>query len=211
MGESLNPTVLNRLSRLARPDFLRSVRARRITAGILVLLAGVAAWHPDPASDPRDVLVAIRDLGPGISLSADDVALSRRPAATVPDGAVTAVDAVVGATLAGPLRRGEVITDARVLGPRQAELSAGPDSRTVPLHLAEAAVLDVIRPGDVVDVLGAPSADSQATPRLVARDAVVVLISPGTEDRVVLLALPAAAANALAGASLVQSLTLTIH
>ncbi|MCW1959754.1 MAG: SAF domain-containing protein [Mycobacterium sp.] len=209
MGQSVNPTPLERLSRLAHPDFTQTALARRIAAGLLVALAGAAALRPDPGSDLQEIVVAAHDLGPGITLGAGDIALSRRPGATVPDGALTALDAAMGATLAGPSRRGEILTDARVLGSRQAELTAGPDARTVPVHLVESAVLDVIRPGDIVDVLGAP--DGEARPRLVARDAVVVFISPGGEGRVVLLALPAAAASALAAASLVQSLTLTIH
>lgn len=191
--------------------------ARRIAAGFLVLLAAVVALRPDPAHQQREVVVAVRDLAPGVTLSAADVTVSRRPAPTVPEGALTDVDAVVGASLAGPSRRGEVLTDARVLGSRLAGLSVGPDARVVPLHLADAAVLDLIRPGDVVDVLGAPSADPDARPRVVASHAVVVLVSarptgPGAADeRVVLVALPAAAAHALAGATLVQTVTLTIH
>lgn len=213
MGESLNPTLLSQLSRLLRPDFTRTLLARRIMAGVLVLLAAIAALRPDPGSDPRDVVVTVRDLSPGVTVTADDVALRRRPAATLPDGAVTAVDAVVGATLAGPSRRGEVLTDARVLSSRLIGLSAGPDARTVPLHLADTAVLEVIRSGDVVDVLGVPTDGAEGRPHLVAGDAVVVLVSPAKtgDDRVVLVALPAAAATALAAASLVQSLTLTIH
>jgi hypothetical protein len=127
------------------------------------------------------------------------------------------MDVVVGKTLAGPSRRGEVLTDARVLGSRLTGLAAGPDARVVPLHLADAAVLDLIRPGDVVDVLGAPSAETDAHPRVLAGNAVVVLVSaaattPGAgNERVVLIALPAPAANALAGATLVQTVTLTIH
>ena len=217
MGESLNPSLLNRVSRALRPDYARTAMARRIAAGILVLLAAVIALRPDSDHEQRDVVVTVRDLRPGVTLSADDVALRRRAAVSVPDGAVTALEAVVGATLAGPSRRGEVLTDARVLGSRLAELSTGPDARVVPLHLADAAVLDLIRPGDVVDVLGAPSADPDAHPRVVATNAVVVLVSapstaPGAgNERVVLVALPAAAANALAGATLVQTVTLTIH
>jgi Flp pilus assembly protein CpaB len=212
MVDSLNPTVLNRISRAVRPDFARTVLARRITAGALVLLAGVAAWRPDPHSTSREVVVAARDLAPGITVTSDDVALRSRPAGTLPDGAVTALDAAVGATLAGPSRRGEVLTDARVLGSRLTGLSVGPDARTVPIHLADAAVLDLIRPGDVVDVLGAPSADSTASPRLLAVAAVVVLVSAAAGDgRVVLVALPAAAAHTLAAATLVQDVTLTIH
>ncbi|MGV1088587.1 MAG: SAF domain-containing protein [Mycobacterium sp.] len=217
MGTGLNPSALERISRALRPDFTRTVRARRIAAGLLVLLAAAAAVRPDPAGAHSLVAVAARDLSPGIALTVQDVRMEQRPTATLPDG-TQAVDQVVGATLAGPARRGEVLTDARVLGSRLAELSAGRDARVVPLHLADSAVLDVIRTGDVVDVLGAASG-ADAHPRLVAANAVVVLVSPdgptaarsSGNDRVVLVALPAAAATALAGATLVQSVTLTIH
>jgi Flp pilus assembly protein CpaB len=212
MGDSLNPTVLSRISRAIKPDFARTALARRIAAGVLVLLAGVAAWRPDPHSTSREVVVATRDLAPGITVTPDDVALSSRPAGTLPDGAVTILDAAVGATLAGPSRRGEILTDARVLVSRLTGLSVGPNARTVPVHLADAAVLDLIRPGDVVDILGAPPADSTARPRLLAVGAVVVLVSAAAGDgRVVLVALPAAAAHTLAAATLVQEVTLTIH
>jgi Flp pilus assembly protein CpaB len=204
--------VLSRISRAIKPDFARTALARRIAAGVLVLLAGVAAWRPDPHSTSREVVVATRDLAPGITVTPDDVALSSRPAGTLPDGAVTTLDAAVGATLAGPSRRGEILTDARVLGSRLTGLSVGPNARTVPVHLADAAVLDLIRPGDVVDILGAPPADSTARPRLLAVGAVVVLVSAAAGDgRVVLVALPAAAAHTLAAATLVQEVTLTIH
>ena len=217
MGESLNPTLLNRLSRALRPDFTRTLLARRIVAGGLVVLAGVAAFRPDPADANTDVVIAVRDLSPGVTLTTDDVDVEKRSAAMVPDGALGAVDLVAGATLAGPARRGEIITDARVLGSRLAGLSAGPDARVVPLHLADAAVLDLIRPGDVVDVLGAVSAETDAEPRVVAANAIVVLVSAkpksagAGDDRVVLVALPTTAATALAGATLVQTVTLTIH
>jgi Flp pilus assembly protein CpaB len=217
MGESLNPTLLSRLSRALRPDFTRTLLARRVAAGSLVVLAGVAALRPDPAEAHTDVVIARHDLAPGVTLTSDDIGVERRSAPTVPDGALRAVDPVVGATLAGPARRGEIITDARVLGSRLAGLAAGPDARVVPLRLADAAVLDLIRPGDVVDVLGAVSGETDAEPRVVATNAVVVLVSArqksagAGDDRVVLVALPAAAANALAGATLIQTVTLTIH
>ena len=216
MGESLNPTLLERISRTLRPDFTRTARARRLAAGLLVMLAGVAALRPDAGDVQREVAIAARDLRPGTPLTADDVRMENRSAATLPDGAHSDL-AIIGSTLAGPARRGEVLTDARVLGPRLAGLSAGRDARVVPLHLADAAVLDLIRTGDVVDILGAPSADANARPRVIATNAMVVLVSAtaktigSSNDRVVLVALPAAAAHALAGATLVQTVTLTIH
>ncbi|MCB1263123.1 MAG: flagella basal body P-ring formation protein FlgA [Mycobacterium sp.] len=217
MAGPLDPTLLDRISRALRPDFARTVLARRIAAGVLVLLAAGVALRPDATDAKRDVVVAVRDLSPGTPLTADDVTLESRPASTLPDGAQTALDPILGATLAGPARAGEVLTDARVLGPRLAGLSAGPDARVVPLRLADSAVLDIIRGGDVVDVLGATPADREARPQVVARNAVVVLVSPAStalgagDDRVVLVALPAPAATALAAATLVQKVTLTIH
>jgi Flp pilus assembly protein CpaB len=218
MGESLNASVTSRLVHGLRPDWTRTVAARRAAAGALVVLAAVAALRSDPDGDQTDIVVAARDLSPGIELAAADVRIETRSAATVPDGSQSRVDAVVGSTLAGPARRGEVLTDVRLLGPRLAESAAGPDARTVPLHLADTALLDLIRPGDVVDVLAAPKDDvDDATPLVVATDAIVVLVSekqkaPGTGgDRVVLVALPAHAANDVAGATLMQTVTVTFH
>ena len=159
MGESLNPSVLSRLVHQWRPDWTRTVAARRVAAGALVVLAAVAALRSDPHGDQADIVVAARDLSPGIELTAADVRLEKRSAATVPDGSQSTVDKVVGSTLAGPARRGEVLTDVRLLGPRLAQSAAGPDARIVPLHLADTALLDLVRPGDVVDVLAAADDD----------------------------------------------------
>ena len=217
MGESLNPTLPSRIRHLLRPDVTRTMLARRVAAGGLVILAGIAALRPDPDDRRSDVVVAAHDLSPGLALTAADVKLEKRSATTLPDGAQTTIDSLVGTTLTGPARRGEVLTDARVLGSRLAGLTAGPDARVVPLHLADAAVLDLIRPGDVVDVTGAADAGTDAAPTLVATDAIVVLVSPkqkaagAGDDRVVLVALSAVAAHSLAAATLVQTVTLTIH
>ncbi|KUH86165.1 MULTISPECIES: SAF domain-containing protein [unclassified Mycobacterium] len=216
MGDTLNPLPIHRLTELLRPDWTRTALARRIAAGGLVVLAAVAALRPDPDDERVDAVVAARDLSPGSELTADDVRLEKLSAATAPDGVQTDVAAVVGGTLAGPARRGEAITDVRMLSPRLAEATVGPTARIVPLSLDETAVLDLIRPGDVVDVLAA-GPESDPRPRVVATDAVVVLVSEkptgvgGGTDRVILVALPAHAANDVAAATLVQTVTLTLH
>jgi Flp pilus assembly protein CpaB len=214
MGESLNPSVLSRIAGL-RPDWSRTVAARRVAAGGLVVLAAVSALRSDPHGDQTDVVIAARDLPPGIELTAADVRREKRTATTIPDGVAMDIDKVVGATLAGPARKGEVLTDVRLLGPRLAQSAAGPDARIVPLHLSDPALLDVVRPGDVVDVLAA--SDHDEDPRVVATDAIVVLVSEkpratgANGDRVVLVAMPAHAANDVAGATLMQAVTLTFH
>ncbi len=185
------------------------------------MLAGVAMLRSNPAGDYAEVVVAAHDLRAGTALTADDVRLEKRLAATVPDGAQADVSAMVGATLAGPTRRGEVLTDVRLLGSRLAESTAGHGARIVPLHLADSALVDLVRIGDVVDVLAAPATGApeltQPVPKVVATDAVVVLVSAKQKaqaadgDRVVLVALPAHVANTVAGSTLGQAVTLTLH
>lgn len=216
MGNSLDPSLFDRLRRALRPDWSRTPTTRRVVAGGLVILAAFAAWRGDPRTDFTDVVVTVRDLSPGVELTAGDVHVEARAAPSIPEGAHSSVDAVIGTTLAGPARRGEVLTDVRVLGPRLAESAAGPDARIVPIALADAALMDLIRPGDIVDIVAAP-ADDTTKAQLIATDAVVVLVSAkdsgiaARNGRVVLVALPAAAAKAVAGVALVQAVTLTLH
>ena len=191
--------------------------ARRIVASGLVLLAGVAALRPDPAGDHAQVVVAAHDLSPGAELTANDVRIENHLAPTIPDGSQSDVNTVVGSTLAGPARRGEVLTDVRLLGRRLAESAAGPDARIVPVRPADNALIDLVRAGDVVDVVAASEGSAAPSSHVVATDAVVVLVSArqkaqgATNDRLVLIALPAASANAVAGAALTQAVTLTLH
>jgi len=212
---------VRRISASLRPDWTRTVLARRVAAAALVVLAGVAALRSDPAGDLAEVVVAAHDLTPGSALTTDDVRIEKRLATTVPDGSQPNLDAVVGSTLASPTRRGEVLTDVRLLGSRLAELTAGPGARIVPLHLADNALIDLVRVGDVVDILAAPAtdarADSQTVTKVVATDAVVVLVSAkgkvrdADSERVILVALPARVANTVAGSALGQAVTLTLH
>ena len=87
----------------------------------------------------------------------------------------------------------------------------------MPVHPADSALIDLVRPGDVVDVVAASEGSPAPNSHVVATDAIVVLVSAkqkaqgATNDRVVLIALPAASANAVAGAALVQTVTLTLH
>ncbi|KAA0096878.1 flagellar biosynthesis protein FlgA [Mycolicibacterium sp. P1-18] len=218
MGESLDPSLTARLAAGLRPDWTRTVMARRVAAGALVLLAAAAALRPDPSQGRSDVVVATRDLAPGVELVASDLRVESRATTTIPDGASTDGDDLVGATLAGPARRGEVLTDVRVMSSRLADAAAGPDARIVPVHPTDAALLDLVRTGDVVDVLAVSEStdgSGEQRSRVVATNAIVVLVSGASKDRgrdgVVLVALPVHEANEVAGASLSQAITLTFH
>lgn len=217
MGESLNPTLPSRLAHLLRPDWTRTILARRVAAAGLVLLAGLATLRSNPEGDHAEVVVASRDLRPGTALTSDDIQIEKRLTTTLPDGSQDNSKVLIGATLTGPVRRGEVLTDVRLLSKRLAESAAGPDARSVPLHLADGALIDLVRPGDVVDVLTASTANPEVAPKVVATDAIVILVSAKQQiqaadnDRVVLVALPSRVANAVAGATLGQAVTLTLH
>src|SRR3981081_3938816 len=132
MGDSLNPSVLSRLLVTLRPDWSPALAARRVVAAALVILAAVVALRADPQGARTEIVVATRDLSSGVELTADDVRIENRTAATVPDGSQSNVDAVIGSTLAGPARRGEVLTDARALGPRLAASGGRATRRTAP-------------------------------------------------------------------------------
>ncbi|WP_369830547.1 SAF domain-containing protein, partial [Mycobacterium sp. 1245111.1] len=81
---SLDPSLPARVSQWLRPDWSRTVQARRIAAGGLVLLAGVAALRPDPTDGRAQVVVAARDLSPGAALTGNDVHLETRLVPTIP-------------------------------------------------------------------------------------------------------------------------------
>lgn len=217
MAEPLNPTLVTRISQILHADWTRTMVTRRVVAGGLVVLAGVAAVRSDPHGDHVEVVVATHDIGPGKALTTDDISIESRSAATVPDGTSTDLANVLGATLAGPARRGEVLTDVRLLGRRLTEATAGPDARIVGVHPADSALTELIRPGDIVDIVAAPEADlpgNTNSGRVLAAGGVVVLVSDHkttADDRVVLVALPDTAATAVAGAALAGKLTLTLR
>ncbi|MFI2284333.1 SAF domain-containing protein [Nocardia beijingensis] len=202
-----------------RPAWADAVLLRRMLAAALTALAAFLFLRGDPGAERTPVLVAARDLAPGRLLEAGDLHAAPREAGTLPAGAVTDPAALLGATLAGAMRRGEVFTDLRVVGPRLAAAAAGArEARIVPVRLADTAVADILRAGDRVDVIGAEDmGGAGARPaRTLATDAAVVLVSGtgtgrGAAERVVLVAMDAEHATAVAGASLRTALTVVFH
>src|SRR4029079_6819158 len=90
---------------------------RLLAAG---LLAGSAAFGlqvlaPPPAAGVP-VLVAARDVPAGAVLADADLRRVQRPGRTVPAGALVSFGQVTGATVSSAVRRGEVLTDARLSG-----------------------------------------------------------------------------------------------
>ncbi len=155
---------------------------RRLVVAALVALAvvtGLRALAPQPAPTV-EVLVADGDLPAGRVVTRSDVTTARWAPDTVPAGAIPDP---VGRILASPLRRGEPITDARVRGPGL--LVGQPDGTRATLVRLGAPIAGLVRPGDRVDLIAAPTADSLATgpagagaaeAMIVARDVLVLAL-----------------------------------
>ena len=166
------------------------------------------------------VPVAAKDLAGGSMLAAPDVRVAYLPAAAVPAGALPSVAAAIGRTLAGAVRRGEPLTDARVVGPSLAKLAGGPGNVAVPVRLADPGVARLLRPGDRVDVVSVTQAGTgtvivAAAPVLAlpssASDSADVPAGSTVEGALVVVAVPAYLAPQLSSAALSTRLTVTLR
>jgi Flp pilus assembly protein CpaB len=195
--------------------FGRTLLLRRAAAAMLVGLAAVLALTPGNRTGVT-VMVATRDLAPGSVLEATHLTQRELPAQVVPDGAAHTPGAVLGRTLAAPVRRGEPLTDVRLAGPELARtVSTDPNAVSVPLRLADPDVATLLHPGVAVDVVTV--GERQDEPVVLARRARVLAVleaGPRTgarDGRLVLVALDPDAATRVAAASISQTLTLTVH
>lgn len=173
------PALLVRLTAISRRVRRAVLRHRRplaaALAGIAVATGIQAAAAPPPSRVP--LVVAARDLPAGIVLARDDLTEVALAPDVVPDDLAAAP---VGRVLAAPLRRGEAVTDVRLVGPGLAE--GYPDVTAVPVRLPDPAMVDLLRVGDRVDLLATDPQGGGAT--VVATDVPVLALprsSPGVE------------------------------
>ncbi|MBP2340724.1 Flp pilus assembly protein CpaB [Saccharothrix coeruleofusca] len=164
---------------------------RKILAGVLALVGAALVVWPEPA--PVEVVVAARDLAPGVVLSAADLRVVGVPPDLRPSGAVP-LAAARDRVLVSAARAGEPLTDARLAAP-------DPDAASVPIRLADPEVAALLRPGSRVDVVGADS-------RVLAEDATVVSVR---ERESVVVSTARAAATAVAAESLEHPLAVTLR
>ncbi|MEV0667458.1 Flp pilus assembly protein CpaB [Actinomadura luteofluorescens] len=201
-----------RLSRLRRP----------LAALFAAAAAGLAllALRPGPPPSVR-VLAAARDLPAGTPLAPSDLRRLDLPPSAVPSGALRTGGA--GRVLAGPMRRGEPLTDARVVGAGLLR-GYGPGTVATPVRLADAGAARLVHPGDRVDVLTVPEADPANGPpstrprwdaaRVVVSEVPVIAIPPPDENgpqdgALIVLATDRPQALALAGTAAPLALTIT--
>ena len=189
---------------------------RRGGAAVLAGTALVLALRPAPPADhgppPVPVIVAATDLPAGTVLTAAHLAPARFPPDLVPDGVTGEVEPLLGRVLAGGVRGGEPLTDARLVGPG---LTAGLPANQVaaPVRLADVAVAALVRTGDRVDVLATPPEGSRAD--VVAEGALVVASSGTGRDGdpsagLLLIAVDDATATRLAAVATTSTLTVSL-
>lgn len=141
---------------------------RRALALLLVLAAGVLAIMQQP-DEPvgTSVYAATRDLPIGHLVAATDF---RQVTVTLaPQGALLPPETISGHSLASAVRRGEILTDVRLVdtaGPQ-----AGPGRTAVPVRAIEPAVAALLAPGMHVALFAVNELDSAA---LLTDDAIVL-------------------------------------
>ncbi|WP_309647644.1 SAF domain-containing protein [Nocardioides sp.] len=167
---------LSRVRRVVLAVRRAVLRRRRLLAAALTAVAVAAGLHAVAAPPERTtgVVVAARDLPVGAVLAPGDLTTVDLPPDVVPPDVV---DDPLGRVLAGPVRAGEPLTDVRLVGP---DLVAGrSDLVAAPVRLPDAAMADLLRVGDVIDLVAADP--QRATSHVVASE-VPVLALPGDRD-----------------------------
>lgn len=181
---------------------------------LLCAAAGIAVHQLTPApAQTVSALAAARDLPAGADLSGSDLMTVSVPPATVPDGTFADNAGVNGRQLAAPLRKGQLLTDAQLVGPGLLT-GAPPGSAAVPLRMADPSSIQLVSPGQLVNVvLTSGNGYEQASASKVLARSVPVLWTSGQErqssqwlaagdsDGLLVVAATPDQAGALAGAS----------
>ncbi len=206
------PGPFPRLRRLRRSLLARRRGIAALCVGLAAAISMQAKAAPPP---PRvEVLVAAHDLPGGAPVRRADLASAAFAPDSVPDGALRRGDEAVGRLLTGPVRRGEPLTDVRLLG--SGLLAARPGTVAAPVRIGDRDAVALLRVGDHVDVLAADPR-SRAPAVTVAWSAVVLALPPARSQdpgqasgALVVLAVDAEVARVLAGRAVSSFLSVVL-
>lgn len=214
IDQRLDPLPWERLrAAIGRTRWINIRTLRKVAAAALILCGAMLALRPAAEADElTPVLAAARDLAPGTALHDGDVVVTPLPTELLPAGALRDVAAVRGKILAGGARRGEPLTDVRVVGTELARLTTGNDnSAAVPVRLADPGVGELLHPGSQIDVI---TPGSSGTPAATTTAASVIAVRPPSDqqrERLVVVALPQEKATQVATAALNKSVAITLR
>ena len=120
---------------------------------LLCIAAGITVQQLTPApAYTVSAFAAARDLPAGETLGPDDLTVLSVPRGLVPAGSYGSNDSLQGKQLAVALRKGQLLSDSQLLGPG---LLAGspPGTAAVPLRMADPASIQLLSPGQLVNVV----------------------------------------------------------
>ncbi|WP_460462696.1 Flp pilus assembly protein CpaB [Arthrobacter pigmenti] len=152
-------------------------RNRRLLAALLLCCAaGLIVHQLTPAQAAQTgVVTAVRDLAAGEVLSASALQVTQIDPDIVPKGTYGSPGQLVGKQLAAPVRSGEILTDAALLGPGLL-IGAPPGTVAVPLRISDSSTVQLVRTGERVDVVvSAGNGYERAVKSHTAAEDVVVL------------------------------------
>ncbi|MET8984506.1 RcpC/CpaB family pilus assembly protein [Nonomuraea wenchangensis] len=159
---------------MIRSWLVRYGRRRRLIAAALAALAVLFAYAATRPTPPATALVAAHDLPAGPLTAAD---LTSVPLNHPPAGAIRRLTPGTTHHLTSPMRRGEPLTDARLLKTAYAHLPPGMVATPVRVNDPDAAAL--LSPGATVNVLATwPQATAPTPARTIAEAVTVITIPP---------------------------------
>src|SRR5689334_13569078 len=129
------------------------LRRRRPLAALAAAIAVAAGTHAVAAPPPRQVpvLVAVRDLPAGSVVGAADVVPTGFAPGSVPAGLARHP---VGRTLTTAVRRGEPLTDVRLVTTHLSDPGLSADDRVAtPVRLPDAQMAQLLEVGDRIDLV----------------------------------------------------------
>ncbi|MEZ2390276.1 RcpC/CpaB family pilus assembly protein [bacterium RCC_150] len=125
---------------------------RLVVALLLCAAAGIVVHQLTPASEQRvTVLAAARDLPAGSTLAEADFQPLLVPPGLAPAGALNSTSGYRGKQLASPLQKGQIPTEAQLLGPGLLT-GAAPGTAAVPLRMADTSSIQLVVPGQLVNI-----------------------------------------------------------
>lgn len=205
------------LTVLRTPGWPRIVLLRRIAAGVLVLLAAATLLQPAvaPPADAARVVVAKTELVAGEPLTDADVETVLVPVELVPEFALTPDAEIVGSIPIGPVGRGEILTELRLVSDSLvAKISAGDEnhsgSHIVSIRPNDPVLVAHLHTGDAVDIVSTQRNSGDARVIAAGGRVITTLNADSDTDAAVLVALSRDEAAEVAAAGLSGPLSLLL-
>ncbi|HEY0237509.1 MAG TPA: SAF domain-containing protein [Friedmanniella sp.] len=174
-SRSARPRPRSPLRNLARAASWHR-RKLAVLAAVATVLTGLAAAAP-PVPPTTTVVRTRTALAGGVLLTADDLEVVDLPRSGLPERTVGEPGELVGRRLAAPVPRHQVLTTTALA---TVDAAVGVGHVLAPVRLADADVVALLEPGDLVDVIA--SASDGGTTSTVARSVRVVTVPPRDPD-----------------------------